>query len=97
MLLMPGGRHVICPQHGVDWPHHLPGVPRPRGDGVREFYTIITLSVWARRRGLAYANAQRLAKAGRITGAYKIGSAWVVPADAPVPPKRKPGPKVVTP
>lgn len=53
----------------------------------------VSLLVWARRRGLAYANAQRLAKAGRITGAYKIGVAWVVPVDAPVPPKRKPGPR----
>lgn len=65
--------------------------------GTLELTGLVTLAHWARKRGLAYANAQRLVKSGRVPGARVVLGMWLVPHDAPIPAKRKPGPKVVMP
>ena len=51
---------------------------------------MISASDYASKHNLSAERVRQLCKAGRIPGARKIGSQWVIPSDAPIP-ERKPG------
>lgn len=52
---------------------------------------LITLNTWAARHDIPRQTAWKWANAGRIIGAYKSATSWLVPADAEVPAHRKAG------
>src|SRR5690349_5847320 len=46
---------------------------------------VVTLATWCRRRGAAERTARRWAHDGKLPGAYKTPSGWMIPIDTAPP------------
>ena len=57
--------------------------------------TYLTAVEYARKHNCSKQWIIKLARAGRLDGAYLAGAAYLIPEDAPIPPRLKPGPKAL--